>query len=144
MDVIENFHNENSMEWKCLSRSCLICLVFIFVWIRCRLGENCFDSKTSGIDLACNSWVVVYPTAVPVSIIFKWEKSQFCIEYSRRENPYNRVEFVFASERGHIPSRSYKLDIWEGGNPCDIVWSLSKGDPATEDICSCRKTEKRS
>ena len=50
-ECIGKFHNENILEWKCFSRPCLICLMFVFVWIGCLLGENCFDSKMSGIDL---------------------------------------------------------------------------------------------
>jgi len=58
--------------------------------------------------------VVIYPIAVPVSIISKWEKSQLWIEPPREENLYNGVGFLLASERRYISSRSYEIGPLRG------------------------------
>ena len=114
MDVIRKFHHENILQWKCLSKSCLFCLVFVFVWIECLLGENFFDSETLGIDLACNSRVVVYPTAVPVSIFSKWEKSQLWIEPSRKGIPTTELNLCLLPRGSTSRQGATKPDLWEG------------------------------
>jgi len=100
-------------ESICLDLAWFVLCLFLF-GIGCLLGENCFDSEMSGIDLACNTWVVVYPAAVPVNIISKWEKSQLWIKLLRGENPYNGVKFAFAFEGGTFSQGATKPDLWKG------------------------------
>ena len=70
------------------------------------MGEIYFESEMSRTKLVCNFQVIVYHLAEPVNPVSEWEKFQLQIKAPRGENPCNGVGFVFASELGHIPSRT--------------------------------------
>jgi len=79
--------------------------------IGCLLWEICFDSEMSGTGLMCSSLVVIYSTAVSVSLVSKWGKSWLWIEPLGGETLTTELDLYLLPSGGTSRHRVMKLDL---------------------------------